>query len=182
MLQDSSYSDSQSLRAIGQDLEALHVKTFDVEKHDDNYIVWVKNKPSPPDKPPHRKLARTLLESIRLKLQGEPTAQKEDFSAPTASWGNHLRYTPEDLDQLEQKGQARRTEPNRTPDGHSLSQLLRALGGYLSRRTFRLQAISWREEFVSIVYETAQGQRELDNFRLDSIYDLWVHMYLRRTK
>lgn len=181
MLPLTSYSDSQSLRAIGQDLEALHVKSFDVEKHDDSYIVWVKDEPLPPGKPAYQKLARTLLDTIRLKLQGEPPAQKEN-SAPTSSWVNQLRYTSEDLDQLEQNGQARRTDPHRTPDGHSLSQLLRALGGYLSRRSFRLQAISWREEFVSIVYQTPQGERELDNFRLDSIYDLWVHMYLRRNK
>ena len=182
MIPDPNYSDSQSLRVIGQDLEARLVKAFDVEKQNDNYIVWVKNEASPPEKPPYRKLARRLLEAILLKLQGEPAAQEEHSAAMAASWGNQFRYTPEDVNWLEQKGQARRRDPDGTPDGHTLSQLLRALGSYLSRRTFRLQAISWREECVSVVYETARGQRELDNFRLDSIYDLWVHAYLRRNK
>ena len=179
MIPTSAYSDSQSLRAIGQDLEALHVKAFDIEKQDQNYIVWVRNGAFRPERPPPRKLARRLLDTIRMKVQGEPATQEEN---PTAPWVNQLRYTPEDIHELEQKGQARRTEPNRTPDGHSLSQLLRALGGYVNRKAFRLLAISWREDLVSIVYETTPDRRELDDFRLDSIYDLWVHMYLRRTK
>jgi hypothetical protein len=107
---------------------------------------------------------------------------RSGFSDPVSTPASQFRYLPKDIDRLERQGRARRHNPNGMPDAHSLSQLLRALGGYVSRREVHLLAISWRDEFVSIVYRTAEGRRELDNFRRDSIYDLWVEMYLRRNK
>jgi hypothetical protein len=169
---------SQSLRAIAQDLEARHVKAFDIERHNDEYLVWVRIQTQPPAK----NVPSIVARSVRLRLRRRPAGQKEYSAVPEASGANQLRYSPEDVDRLEQKAQARRHKPNGMADGHSMSQLLRAVGGYISRRGVRLLAISWREEFVSVVYETAEGRREMDNFRLDSIYDLWVHMYVRRKR
>jgi hypothetical protein len=172
---------SQTLRAIGQDLEARHVKAFDVERQNEDYFVWVRTQMRPPEKSPPLKVGRAVFRKARSRLQRQSGAEKEDLAASAPSEAYQLRYSPEDVDRLEREGRARRRNPNRVPDAHSLSQLLRALGGYMTRRNLRLLAISWREESVSIVYQTDQGRRELDNFRLDSIYDLWVHMYVRRT-
>jgi hypothetical protein len=173
-----SYSDSQSLRAIGQDLEARHVKAFDLERQNDEYCVRVRKQTPPPESSLPLKLSRSVFRAARLRFR-EPAPKKENFIASATE----LRYPPEDIDRLEHEGQARRRNRNGMPDPHSLSQLLRAVGGDINRRAVHLLAISWREESVSIVYRTAEGRRELDNFRLvDSIYDLWVHMYLRRCK
>ena len=173
-----NYSDSQSLRAIGQDLEARHVKAFDLECQNDAYCVRVRKQTPPPESSLPTKLSRSVFQTVRLRFR-EPAPKKENFTASATE----LRYPPEDIDRLEHEGQARRRNRDGMPDPHSLSQLLRAVGGYINRRAFHLLAISWREESVSIVYRTAEGRRELDNFRLvDSIYDLWVHMYLRRCK
>jgi hypothetical protein len=179
MIPASNYS--QTLRAIGQDLEARHVKAFDVEHQNEDYFVWVRSEISSSEKSPPLKAGWKAFRRSRSRLPDQPAAQKENSAEPEGSGAYQLRYSPEDVDRLERAGQARRREPNRTPDAHSLSQLLRALGGYISRRNVRLVAISWREDSVSVVYQTTEGRRELDNFRLDSIYDLWVHMYVRRT-
>ena len=167
-----AYSDSQVLRAIGQDLEARHVKAFDIERQNDLYCVWIRKQTPPPESVPPAKPRRSVLRAVRSGFRD---------SAPGAP-ASQLRYLPKDIDRLEREGRAMRHNPNGMPDAHSLSQLLRALGGYVNRQDVHLLAISWRDAFVSLVYRTAEGRRELDNFRPDSIYDLWVQMYLRRNK
>jgi hypothetical protein len=170
------YSESQSLRAIAQDLEARHVKAFDLERQNDDYFVWVRTQ-TLPEEPP-LKVERAVPWTSRLRFWHHPVTQEGNFRASATQ----LRYSPEDVDRLEDQGQARRRDPNGMPDARSLSQLLRAIGGHVSRSAVELLAISWREESVSVVYKTSQGRREMDAFRLDSIYDLWVNMYLRRSK
>ena len=44
----------------------------------------------------------------------------------------------------------------------------------------RLLGISWQELSVSTVVETPEGRKEIDVFRPDNLYDLWVTMFLRR--
>ena len=44
----------------------------------------------------------------------------------------------------------------------------------------RLLGISWQELSVSTVVETTEGRKEIDVFRPDNLYDLWVRMFLRR--
>jgi hypothetical protein len=65
-------------------------------------------------------------------------------------------------------------------NGHSLSQLLRTVGSLAYQRNQRLLAISWRDISICVVIETAQGKREIEVFRPDNLYDIWVRMYLRR--
>ena len=171
------YSYSQSLRAIAQDLEARQVKAFDLERQNDDYFVWVRTQ-TPPEESPPLKVEPEVSWTSRLRFWHHPVMHKGNFRASATQ----LRYSLEDVDRLEEEGQARRHDPNGMPDARSLSQLLRAIGGHVRRSAVELLAISWREESVSVVYQTSQGRREMDAFRLDSIYDLWVNMYLRRSK
>jgi hypothetical protein len=62
-----------------------------------------------------------------------------------------------------------------------MSQLLRAAGGYVDQKGARFKALSWRDESVALVYETIQGRREFDAFKLDSMYEFWVRMSIRNT-
>ena len=59
-------------------------------------------------------------------------------------------------------------------------QLLRTVGAVIGQRRERLLGISWQDFSISVVVETTQGQRQIDVFRPDNVYDLWVRMYLRR--
>jgi hypothetical protein len=173
------HSYGQELRAIGQDLEARHVKAqFHIECQNDEYRVWTKA----PEARESR--LRSALRRIHLPYpsQSRPKGdtQLEDLGPSYFSGANQLRYQPEDLERLESEGQAKRRDPNGMPDPYSLSQLLRALGNYVNLKPARFLALSWTEEFVGLVYETAEGRRNVEYLRLPSIYDLWVHMYLRR--
>jgi hypothetical protein len=40
--------------------------------------------------------------------------------------------------------------------------------------------IAWQELSIGVVVETPQGRKEIEVFRPDNLYDLWVRMYLKR--
>jgi hypothetical protein len=169
----------QILRVIGQDLEVRHVKSqFHIECRNDEYRVWAKTSEA------QQSQLRRALERFHPPHQVEPQPQGD---APAEGLGgfdfsafSRFQYQPEDLERLERDGQAKRREPGGMPDPYGLSQLLRALGNYVNLKPARFLALSWTEEFVGLVYETAEGRRNVEYLRLPSIYDLWVHMYLRR--
>lgn len=158
------------LRAIGQALEVLHIKSFDVELEGDDYLVRAKSERSRRGGSPQEDIP-----------DGDVQEGRKESSGIRSSNAFQARYTPEDIERLEQEGQARRDNPNKKPDGHSMSQLLRAAGGYVDRKGARLKALSWRDESVAVVYETVQGRREFDAFRPDTMYDFWVRMSIRKT-
>jgi hypothetical protein len=58
--------------------------------------------------------------------------------------------------------------------------LLRTVGDLVSERGERLLGIAWQELSISVVVETSNGRKEIDVFRPDNLYDLWVRMYLKR--
>jgi hypothetical protein len=90
------------------------------------------------------------------------------------------RYSLRDIERIEYESRGQRRRKTGTIDGHSVSQLLRTAGAVVAQRQERLLAISWQDFSISIVVETAQGERRIDVFRPDNLYDLWVRMYLRR--
>jgi hypothetical protein len=86
----------------------------------------------------------------------------------------------QELDRIEREQRARRRRQSRNADGHSLSQLLRTLGDMLGQRSERLLGIAWQDLSIGVVLETPQGRKEIEVFRPDNLYDLWVRMYLKR--
>jgi hypothetical protein len=172
----SSASYAPSLRAIGQTLEALQVNSFDMEARREEYLVWDKTYHEPEDEP-NAEADRTR-EPFARWLGFAGLRRKKD----TANSGESqpLRYTVDDIDRLDQEGRARRCNLNTTPDAYRLSQLLRAVGGYVNHVGGRLLGVSWREQWIGVVYEKG-GQRQLEVFRPALIYDFWVRMYVMRT-
>ncbi|MCZ6625036.1 MAG: hypothetical protein O7B35_12525 [Deltaproteobacteria bacterium] len=178
MLNTADYA--QPLRTMGQDLEVLRVEAFEIESVGNDYIIRGRTEVPPLEESPSHAFKKSGLRAVWGRFRGRYSEQKEPTAHQPSSVGLELHYTPEDIERLEREGQARRRDPNRMPNAHSTSQLLRAVGAYVDHKGARLLAVSWRDQSVSIVYETAQGRRELDVFRLDSMYDFWVRMYLRR--
>jgi hypothetical protein len=120
------------------------------------------------------------LKEFELLTEGEDYLVRGNIGTPPSWRPLELRYTPEDIDQLERAGQAKRRDPHAMPRPYSVSQILRVIGDYLDYRGGRLLELSRQRTWVTIHYETEQGQRK-EEPRLDSfIYDLFVHMYLQR--
>jgi hypothetical protein len=174
------YSASQTLRAIGQGLEDQETETFDMERQGEDFLVILRSqRPKSSEFASSKGAFRGLLEWWNRSNKNFIQADQSSGASPAPA-STRLRYTPDDVERLERAGQARRSSPNEMPNAHGMSQLLRASGGYVDRKNGRLQAVSWRDHSITIVYDTVGGRREVHVFRHDSMYDIWVRMYVRR--
>jgi hypothetical protein len=158
---------ASDLRAIGQKLETLQHKHFNIECRGASYLVWPRN---------------SSLDSPEIISSPQKEGRLENFLKP-ARLSSHTppyRYDPADIDRIDRAGKAKRQPGVGITDGHSLSQLLRTLGTLLSRRGQKLLAISWQDASISVVVESPRGERQLDVYRRDHLYDGWVKGYLQR--
>ena len=171
---------TRHLRVIGQDLEALRLRTFNLECTADGYLVWSPSPAKDGGGTSLSRLSKNRLQKLwKNKPQGEPSGQQERFSPSSVSMKRY-RYSLSDIERMEHESRNRRRPRNGMTDGHSVSQLLRTIGAIVGQRRERLLGISWQDFSISVVVENAFGQREIDVYRPDNIYDLWVKMYLRR--
>lgn len=178
--QPMSYA--RTLRSIGQDLENRQLNAFNLECRTNLYLVHVR------DEAPEGKLrlrsyvTKAALRAFWKRAAGHLFPSKLKRSAVASPSAAHTyQYSAEDINRLERKGIGLRRQTDGMPDGHSRSQLLRTVGGLVDQRNQRLLGVSWQEGFVGVVIETPRGRREIDIFRSENLYDLWVKMYLKRT-
>ena len=171
---------ARHLRAIGQDLENLHLSTFNLEYVGDAYLVWVRSEGEVEANPVLRISKNRLRKLWRNKMPALPIGHEEPDQRSQSETGRRLRYSVRELDRIEREQRARRRRQSGSADGHRLSQLLRTVGDLVNQRGERLLGIAWQELSVSVVVETPTGRKEIDVFRPDNLYDLWVRMYLKR--
>ena len=172
---------ARHLRAIGQDLEALHLSQFNLEFTGDAYLVWVKSGDQVEKSKPLSRISKNRLQKLwRNRTPARAIGHEESYPVSASETGRRLRYTVQELDRIEREQRARRRHPSGSANGHSLSQLLRTVGDLVGQRSERLLGIAWQDLSVGVVIETPQGRKEIDVFRPDNLYDLWVRMYLKR--
>lgn len=168
------------LRVIGQDLETFRFKTFNLECTGDAYLVWSSSVRADIEQNPLSRLSKNRLQKLwKNKPQPRSYGHEECFIPPSSLPTKRYRYSIRDIERMEYESRSRRRKSSIT-DGHSLSQLLRTVGAVIGQRRERLLGISWQDFSISVIVETMQGQRQIDVFRPDNLYDLWVKMYLRR--
>jgi hypothetical protein len=173
---------ARHLRVIGQDLENIQLDTFNLECAGDAYLVWVRSDGGHEGGHPllGAGKGRLLQKLWRNRIPSHTVAREESYTDSHAQTGKRLRYSVADLDRMERGQRTHRRQQSGAADGHSLSQLLRTVGDLVGRKGERLLGISWQALSISMVVETPQGRKEIDVFRPDNLYDLWVKMYLRR--
>ncbi|MGH7829280.1 MAG: hypothetical protein ACREP8_03800 [Candidatus Binatia bacterium] len=123
------------------------------------------------------------LEDFEIKSEGDSYRIRD--VAQVKSFFKHpleVRYTLDDITQLEREREAKRTGPSRTPDFTSLSQVLRTVGHYLDAKESHLLGISKRALLLTIEYETEQQSRREEEYLTSSFYDLAVRLYKQREK
>jgi hypothetical protein len=170
---------ARHLRAIGQDLENLRLTRFNLECTGSVYLIWPRSDTIDSQPRPSLLANRRLRRLWHNRIEPRPQGREEYVTVNPLRHIKRYRYTTYEIDKIDKAGQSRRCL-NGTSDGHSLSQLLRTIGGLIRQRNQKLLAIAWQELSVSVVFESDRGRREIDVFRLDHLYDLWVRMYLRR--
>lgn len=176
-IEPSDYA--RHLRAIGQDLENLGLARFNLECTGNVYLVWPRA--DSVDAQPYSSILanRRLRKLWQNRIEPRSRGREEYVIVNPLRSVKRYRYTSQEIESIEKAGRGRRSQTTMA-DGHSLSQLLRTVGGLVSQKNQKLLGIAWQELSVSVVFENDRGQREIDVFRPDHLYDLWVRMYLRR--
>jgi hypothetical protein len=91
-----------------------------------------------------------------------------------------LRYTPEQLSHMDDEGRSKRGNLG-SPDAHSASQIVRAVGALVDQRQARLMSVRKDEEKIEIEYESPLKGRVTEDFTVATLYEYWVRMYLKRS-
>ena len=166
--QVENWSYAKELRALGQALESHQLGTVELEVESGVYFV---------------RGSATANESARASL----AALVRDFLFGTDSKTHakardeiKLRYTSNDIRQLDAEARDRRKDSKRTPDPHSLSQVLRGAGSYLDSRNIELAGVSVQDRWITLRYRTAEGRIEEAKQDIEYFFNYWVKMYLKR--
>ncbi|HXG51287.1 MAG TPA: hypothetical protein VNN77_07780 [candidate division Zixibacteria bacterium] len=169
---------AQLLRPIGQALEALGAESFRLQVDRDDFVIRGKTapKPAPAAESSRPKSLRVVWELLR---GGKPKGNQPPAGPSAGAF--EVTYTPEDIAFLDVEGQSRRRNPELTPEAHSLSQILRAVGAFVDEKKGRLVAIQKQDQAISIEYESALNRMTTQEFTVSTLYDYWVRMYLKRS-
>lgn len=153
-----SLSYAQSLRVVGQDLDALGVHSFDLAKWGADYIVWPKR--AEPAKP-------GVLSKITHMILGDDESDRE---VPNRLYFASSKIAGADA---QRRSNRRLDSPS---DRRDMSFVLRVLGDYLDRKNVDHFTIAWDMDSTVITYDQKQ-----ETFTSENLYDFGIRMYLRRS-
>ena len=127
------------LRPIGQLLEALRIESFALITDGDDLVVR--------DKTPGRKQLTPRERALLTEWQVTHTRPEDKEGALRLASGIvEWRMTRHDIERLEGEGRSRRQNPNRTPDIHSVSQMLRVVGALVDHKNGRLLNVTKEDQ------------------------------------
>jgi hypothetical protein len=168
-----AFSFSQLLRPVGQMLEPLQIESFSLKVEDGGVAVFA-DKPETPSRP---------AQNVSLKVSWQIFRRKnvEPEQEPQPSSGSlEIHYSHDDIARMDSEGQGKRTGAPGSPEAHTLSQILRAVGAFVDQKQGRLLGVVKEGQDISIEYESALKRALTEKFTVASLYDYWVKMYLRR--
>ena len=132
-------------------------------------------------------LETRAIKAFDIRDEGERIFVQCGYQVPPAATPVTLYYTPKDIEELKPQGAEKRGQPSKPGEFFSLSQTLRAIGGYVDEKKARLLRLSnndcpGADVVFRIEYHTREGERLVDDRSGSAIYDLCVNMYKRRGK
>jgi hypothetical protein len=166
------FSFSQLLRPVGQMLEPLQIESFSLKVEDHGVAVYAERHETP-QPAPNVSLKVSWQIFRRKKTEPEPELQPSSGTL-------EMHYTHEDIARMDSEGQSKRSGAPGSPEAHTLSQILRAVGAFVDQKQGRLLGVRKDGQEISIEYESALKRALTENFTVASLYDYWVKMYLRR--
>jgi hypothetical protein len=106
---------------------------------------------------------------------------RSNRTAEVGEWESvELRYTPEQLSHMDDEGRSKRGNLG-SPDAHSASQIVRAVGALVDQKQARLMSVHKDQEKIEIEYESTLKGRVTEDFTVATLYEYWVRMYLKRS-
>jgi hypothetical protein len=163
---------SQTLRAVGQLLEALKIESFSLKVDDTDFLIR--------DRHPRRNRvikARDGLDSVWQIIRDRDLRFANSFEQTGVL---QFRVTQEDIPILERHGQERRDSPGKVPEIGAPSQILRAIGHFVDYKSGQVIEVSKNDQDVYFEFELLSHETVVERFTVSSLYDHWVRMYLNR--
>ena len=127
------------------------------------------------------------IKAFDIRDEGERILVQCGYQVPPAETPVTLSYSPSDIEELRPQVTEKRGQSTGPEDFFTLSQTLRAIGGYVDQKKSRLVRLSnndWAQADVlfRIEYQTQEREHVVDERSGSAIYDLCVTMYKRRGK
>ena len=158
---------SESLRVIGQWLEAANIRTFELETDGPNYILTCEPLTQNSEWVPHE-------------------FSRSDFNAQTPRQpigSGPVRFRLADIFRLETRAQQQRRANSFQTEAYStLSHLLRSLGALLERMNIRVFLIRWGSESVAVDFRRLDGRYDCLTNSLEKLQQLSTSSRLQRVK
>jgi hypothetical protein len=167
---NESLNYAQVLRTIGQMPEGLIIQSLELKIEGEDLTVSA-SKARQRRQPAREKSLRVFWE--RLRGTGARTDKP-------SSGVVELYYTAADIDRMDSEGRARRGHTAGTPEPHSLSQVLRAVGAFVDQQHGHLLTVRKENLDIGLEYDSKLKGKISQQFTVASLYDYWVKMYLNR--
>ena len=156
------------------------MKDVDIESQGKNYLVRGKIEMQIGQKGREQEIQENRIRMIWGKLRGQEVGDKGESQSPPSFVPLELRDTPEDIERLDREGRARGHNASGMPDSHSVSQILRTVGGYVDIIRARFVGVCWKDQSLIVPYEGRDDRRNVEELTISSLSDHCVHMYMRR--
>lgn len=130
-------------------------------------------------------LEARAIKTFVIRPEADFYVVEAGYQSPPAPTPISLHYTLNDIERLDHEGRERRDYDAGVEDFLRLSQILRAIGSYVSCKGARLLSTSNNASMgtmpvVRIEYETSQGEKVVDDRTGSAIYDMCVSFYRLR--
>jgi hypothetical protein len=149
----------EDFRSIGQALEAKNVRSFELKRLEDWYILQC----VPPGSGP----VRSKLHRFKLRFRNASDAES-------------LTLALADVEELSRQGKAKRFIPGRIPDFGKLSNALRTIGLYLESKQAKLIELQVRPLTITLSYKDNDGEQQIEDRTIRSFYSLSLDLSEKR--
>ena len=167
---DQSLSYGQTLRTVGQMLEGLEIESFALKLEGNAFMVSAQKS---------RQRHERSLRVFWWRLRGKKV-ESGDMKTPT-SGVLELHYTAADIARMDSEARAKRGRTATTPQAHSLSQVLRAVGAFVDQKGGELLTVRKDDQNIEFEYRSELKVKVTQQFTVPTLYDYWVKMYLHRS-
>ena len=149
----------EDFRSIGQALEAKNVRSFELKRLGDWYILQ--------GIPPENGSLRSKLHKFKLRFR-------------SGSDVDSLTLALSEVEELSLKGKTRRFRPGRMPDYRRLSNALRTIGQYLESKQAKLIELQVRPLTITLSYKDNDGQQQMEDRTIRSFHSLFLELCEKR--
>lgn len=127
------------------------------------------------------------IKAFDIRDDGDRILVRCGYQVPPAETPVTLSYSQREIEELRPQSEEKRGQSSKPEDFFTLSQTLRAIGGYVDQKKARFLRLSNNDcpnadVVFRIEYETQDRERVVDDRSGSAIYDLCVTMYKRRGK